>query len=294
MIILGIETSCDETSIGVIKNGSILSNIIYSQNMIHQPFGGIMPELASREHLKKILPSFQEALSKASISAEDIDAIGVTNSPGLKGSLIIGVSFAAGLAYSLKKPLYFINHLYGHIASNFIENIEFPCLGLVISGGHTSLFYIKNYIDFQLIGKTLDDACGEAFDKIARILKLPYPGGPNLEKIARKGNEKKINFPRPYLLKSLNFSFSGIKTAVFYYVKEHGLENSPDIAASFQKAITDTIIRKMSMALEKYPVRNFIFGGGVIQNQYLRDNIMKHFKTKNIKILFPEKKFMYG
>ncbi|MCL5674546.1 MAG: tRNA (adenosine(37)-N6)-threonylcarbamoyltransferase complex transferase subunit TsaD [Candidatus Omnitrophica bacterium] len=289
MIILGIETSCDETSIGIIKGRRILSNIIYSQDIIHQSFGGIVPELASREHLKKILPIFQEALSRASISIDAIDAIGVTNSPGLKGSLIIGISFAAGLAYSLEKPLYFVDHLYGHIASNFIKNVKFPCLGLVVSGGHTSLFYIKNHVDFELVGRTLDDACGEAFDKVARILKLPYPGGPYLEKLACEGNEKKIDFPRPYLHGSLNFSFSGIKTAVFYHVKKEGLENKADVAASFQKTITDTIIKKMSMALEKYPVQNFLFGGGVIQNQYIRDRLREHFEKRNIKILIPEK-----
>ncbi len=289
MIIIGIETSCDETSIGIIKDLKILSNIVYTQDMIHKPFGGIVPELASREHLKKILPIFQKALSKADISIKDIDAIGVTNSPGLKGSLIIGVPFAVGLAYSLKKPLYLIDHLYGHIAPNFLERFEFPCLGLVISGGHTSLFYIKNNVDFQLIGRTLDDACGEAFDKVARILTLPYPGGPNLENLALGGNEKKVNFPRPYLPGSLNFSFSGIKTAVFYHVKKQGLKNSADIAASFQKSITDTIIKKMSMALEKYPVKSFVFGGGVIQNQYMRDKIREYFEKRGIRIFIPEK-----
>jgi len=178
MVIIGIESSCDETGIGILKNGEIIENIVSSQEDIHSKFGGVVPELASRAHLEKIDILFNLFLEKSGINLEDIDFIGVTSHPGLKGSLIVGVSFACGLSLSLKKPLYKVNHLQAHIAANYLkEDIEFPAIGLVISGGHTSFFYLKNHIEFKLIGRTLDDACGEAFDKVGRMLNLPFPGG---------------------------------------------------------------------------------------------------------------------
>ena len=289
MIVIGIETSCDETGIGIISDKKILSNVVASQEDIHSVYGGVVPELASRAHLSRIDNIFKIAIEKNGIKIEDIDLIGVTNHPGLKGSLLVGVSFACGLAYKLKKPIYFVNHLYSHIAVNFLnENIEFPALGLVISGGHTSFFYIENYINFKEIGKTLDDACGETFDKVGRILGLPFPGGPYIEKEAEKGDEKKIRFPVPSNLKDLNFSFSGLKTAVLYYVKKYGKENISDICASFQKTIGDYLCMKIKTSLEKYNVKSFLLGGGVISNQYIQRRIREILKDE-VKVYIPEK-----
>jgi len=289
MIVIGIETSCDETGIGIISDKKILSNVVASQEDIHSVYGGVVPELASRAHLSRIDNIFKIAIEKSGIRIEDIDLIGVTNHPGLKGSLLVGVSFACGLAYKLKKPIYFVNHLYSHIAVNFLnENIEFPALGLVISGGHTSFFYIENYINFKEIGKTLDDACGETFDKVGRILGLPFPGGPYIEKEAEKGDEKKIRFPVPSNLKDLNFSFSGLKTAVLYYVKKYGKENISDICASFQKTVGDYLCMKIKTALKKYNVKSFLLGGGVISNQYIQRKIREILKDE-VKVYIPER-----
>jgi len=290
MIVLGIDTSCDETGVGIIENKKILSNVIASQEDIHSLYGGVVPELASRAHLSRIDNLFKIAVEKSKIKIEDIDLIGVTNHPGLKGSLLVGVSFASGLAYRLRKPLYFINHIYAHIAVNFLnEGIEFPALGLVISGGHTSFFHIENHINFKEIGRTLDDACGETFDKVGRILGLPFPGGPYIEKEAEKGNEKKIKFPVPLISSnSLDFSFSGLKTAIVYYVKKHGKNNICDIAASFQKSVSDLICRKIKIAFKKYNVKSFLLGGGVARNLYLQKRI-KEVTPENIKLFIPEK-----
>lgn len=274
MIVSGIETSCDETSIGIINNREILVNLVASQEKIHSKFGGVVPELASRAHLEKIAILFQQALKKAKIKAVNIDAFGVTNTPGLKGSLLVGVAFTHSLAYSLGKPVYNIDHLYAHISACFIERkISFPALGLVISGGHTNLFLLKSYTKLVLLGKTRDDACGEAFDKVGRMLNLPFPAGAHLEKIASCGNENSIRFPVSYIKDSLDFSFSGIKTAVYYHILKYGLKNPSDIAASFQKAITDSVLAKVDDALKLYPVKYFLFGGGVIRNNYLRKKI---------------------
>jgi N6-L-threonylcarbamoyladenine synthase len=289
MIVIGIETSCDETGIGIISDKKILSNIVASQEDIHSVYGGVVPELASRAHLSRIDNIFKIAIEKSGIRIEDIDLIGVTNHPGLKGSLLVGVSFACGLSYKIKKPIYFINHLHSHIAVNFLnENIEFPALGLVISGGHTSFFYIEDYINFKEIGRTLDDACGETFDKVGRILGLPFPAGPYIEKEAEKGDEKKIRFPVPSNLKDFNFSFSGLKTAVLYYVKKYGKENISDICASFQKTVGDYLCMKIKTALKKYNVKSFLLGGGVISNQYIQRRIREILKDE-VKVYIPEK-----
>jgi len=291
MVIVGIESSCDETGIGILKNGEIIENIVYSQEDIHSKFGGVVPELASRAHLEKIDILFNLTLEKSGIKLEDIDFIGVTSHPGLKGSLIVGVSFACGLSISLRKPIYKINHLHAHIAANYLKkNIEFPAIGLVISGGHTSFFYLKNHIEFKLIGRTLDDACGEAFDKVGRMLNLPFPGGPQIEKYAEKGNENKIKFPVVLLGKnSLDFSFSGLKTAVMYYIKENGLKNIPDVCASFQKSVADTLCIKIERAIKKYNPKALLVGGGVIQNEYIRNRIKKVI-GENLKLFIPPKK----
>ncbi|MGC9066131.1 MAG: tRNA (adenosine(37)-N6)-threonylcarbamoyltransferase complex transferase subunit TsaD [Candidatus Ratteibacteria bacterium] len=289
MFILGIETSCDETSIGIVKDNQLLVNLIASQEKIHACFGGIVPELASRAHLEKIVPIFNVALKRAKVSPEQIDAIGVTNTPGLKGSLMVGVAFANGLGYRLEKPVYNVNHLSAHLAACYFDSfIQFPALGLVISGGHTSLFLLRSHTDMKLIGKTRDDACGEVFDKVGRMLNLPFPGGAYIEKLAQNGNEKRIKFPKAYIKDSLDFSFSGIKTAVYYYISKHGIENSADIAASFQKTMTDSILAKINDAIDLYPVRNFLFGGGVIRNNYMRNRIMDYLARQNIKAIIPE------
>lgn len=290
MIILGIETSCDETGIGLIRENEILANIVASQEDIHSIYGGVVPELASRAHLSRIDNLFKLSLERSKIDLKDIEIIGVTNRPGLKGSLLIGVSFACGLAYKLKKPIYFIDHLQAHLAVNFLKaEVEFPALGLVISGGHTSFFYIKNHISFKEIGRTLDDACGETFDKIGRILGLPFPGGPYIEKEAEMGNENSIKFPIPMpSSESLDFSFSGLKTSVIYYIKKYGKKNIPDICASFQKTIADFISKKIKIAFKKYKVKSFLLGGGVSQNKYLQRRIIENV-PENIKVLIPEK-----
>jgi len=284
MVILGIETSCDETSVGILKNSQLVANLIASQENLHSRFGGIVPEIASRAHLEKIVILFNCALKKAGISSEEIDAIGVTNEPGLKGSLMIGVSFATGLAYALKKPVYHVNHLHAHLAACYLnQNISFPALGLIISGGHTNLYLLRNHTNFHLIGKTRDDACGEVFDKVGRMLNLPFPGGIHVEKLAQKGDEKKLKFPVAYIRNSLDFSFSGIKTAVYYYILKNGIKNPADIAASFQKAITDSIIMKINDAINMFEVKDFLFGGGVIRNEYLRKKITEHLSKKGVR-----------
>ena len=291
MIIIGIETSCDETGIGILENNKLLVNIVASQEDIHSKFGGVVPELASRQHLEKIDILFNIAVEKSKININNINYIGVTSQPGLKGSLIVGVSFASGLSFSLEKPIYKIDHLKGHIAANYFDkNIEFPAIGLVISGGHTSFYYLKNHIDFKLIGRTLDDACGEVFDKVGRMLALPFPGGPQIEKHAKNGDENKIKFPVALISKeSLDFSFSGLKTAVNYYIKKNGLNNIPDICASFQKVIADTLCIKIERAINKYKVKSLLLGGGVVQNEYIRGRIKEKTEGK-IKLFIPEKK----
>jgi len=286
MVIIGIETSCDETSIGILKDSQLAANLIASQETLHSRFGGIVPEIASRAHLEKIAILFRYALEKTGIVSEKIDAIGVTNKPGLKGSLMIGVSFATGLAYALKKPVYHINHLHAHLAACYLnQNISFPALGLIISGGHTNLYLLRDHINLHLLGKTRDDACGEVFDKVGRMLNLPFPGGMHVEKLAQKGDEKKLNFPVAFIKDSFDFSFSGIKTAVYYYIMKHGIKNAPDIAASFQKAITDSIIMKINDAIEMFKVKDFLFGGGVIRNEYLRKKIIEHLSKKGVRAI---------
>lgn len=291
MLILGIETSCDETGIGILKEGEILCNIIATQEDIHSLYGGVVPELASRAHTERIDILFKKAIRESRVKVTDIDYIGVTNTPGLKGALLVGVSFAVGLAYSLGKPLYKVNHIHSHIAANFLESeIEFPALGFVVSGGHTTFFYIKNPVCFEMIGRTLDDACGETFDKVARMLNLGFPGGPYIEKMAEKGDETKIKFPVTLLGKeSLDFSFSGLKTAVLYYIKKNGLKDIPDICASFQKTVGDTLIEKTLRCLEKYKIKSFLLGGGVVQNGYIRKRFQELSEKKGIKLFIPDK-----
>ncbi len=290
MLILGIETSCDETGIGLLKDGRILANTVASQEEIHSAYGGIVPELASRAHVEKIDGLLARAVRLSGIKTDDITCIGVTNRPGLKGSLLVGVSFACGLAYALKVPLYKVNHVHSHLAVNFLSReIEFPAAGLVISGGHTTFFHMRTPVEFSVIGRTLDDACGETFDKVGRMLGLGFPGGPFIESAAKQGDENKIRFPVILLDRdSLDFSFSGLKTAVLYHVKRNGLENVPDICAGFQKAVADTLAEKTLRCLAKCRVKSFVLGGGVTRNAYIRERFRRIAADGRIKLFIPE------
>ncbi|MFW5788209.1 MAG: tRNA (adenosine(37)-N6)-threonylcarbamoyltransferase complex transferase subunit TsaD [Halanaerobiales bacterium] len=296
-IILGIETSCDETSVAIVKNGrQILSNIVSSQMEIHEKYGGVVPEIASRQHMDYIYIACQEALDKAGINLKDIDGIAVVNGPGLKGSLLVGLSFAKAIAFSLNKPFFGINHIEGHIYANFLnhQEIKTPFISLIVSGGHTSLILVTEMGDYQVLGTTRDDAAGEVFDKIAKYLNLGYPGGPVIEKLALKGKKDAINFPRP-LMKApgFDFSFSGLKTAVIYYVKDLVKMKKPleleNICASFQQAVIDTLVHKTLAAAQKHNIGRVALGGGVAANESLREEFSKKAKMKNVSVYFPSK-----
>jgi len=278
MIVLGIETSCDETAAAVCKDGKIISNIV-SQQVIHEKFGGVVPEIASREHDFLLNQIVDRAIEEANIKISDLNAIGVTQGPGLSGTLLTGISFAKGLALGLGIKIIPINHLEGHIFANFLAqpDLEYPFLCLLVSGGHTQIWQIKNINSYILLGETRDDAAGEAFDKGARILGLGYPGGPKIEKKAKKGDPFKIDFPRILLdKKSLDFSFSGLKTSLLYYFdkfEETSKINVSDIAASYQMAIVETLIEKVKRALEKTNYKRCVIAGGVAANTLLREKI---------------------
>jgi len=288
--ILGIETSCDETAAAVVADGRVVkSSVIASQNKLHEKYGGVVPEIASRAHIEKIYPVIAEAIEQAEISKADIDAIAVANQPGLTVALIVGVTAAKTLALAWDKPLIAINHLHAHLQSAIVaeENLQLPAVALIVSGGHTCLYDYQSPLEPKLLGSTIDDAAGEAFDKVATILKLPYPGGPAIEEAAKKGNPDAINFPRSMLGKdSLDFSFSGIKTAVLYYCHGQDMkgQNKVDsmsrseianIAASFQKAIIDVLVRKTMLAAEKIGAKTVLLGGGVAANTQLRDALQQ-------------------
>ncbi|MGI3136087.1 MAG: tRNA (adenosine(37)-N6)-threonylcarbamoyltransferase complex transferase subunit TsaD [Candidatus Phytoplasma vitis] len=291
MIILSIETSCDETSIAVVKDGKdILSNVIFSQIKYHQKFGGVVPELASRKHVEIITLVLAEALRKAQINPREIDLVAVTQGPGLIGSLFAGINAANTFAYIYDKPLIGVNHLIGHIYSSQIENeIKFPSLVLLISGGHTELFYFKNHFQIKEIGTTLDDAVGEIYDKIARTLNLGYPGGPIIEKLALKG-EDLFSFPRPYLKnKNLNFSFSGLKSKIINFINKRKNIDSDinSICASFQSSVADVLITKTKRALNLYPSKDLIIVGGVASNQFLKNQFKNAFPELRLVIPSP-------
>jgi len=294
--ILGIETSCDDTSAAIVDSDfHIHSNIVSSQS-IHVKFGGVVPELASREHIKGILPIVDLALQEAKLTLDDINAIAVSVSPGLIGSLLVGVSFAKGLAYSLGKPLMPVNHILGHIFANFLEHpgINYPFIALVVSGGHTELVKFLSFDDFKILGKTIDDAAGEAFDKIGKVLNIAYPGGPEIDKLASKGNKDYISFPLPMIKRpNYDFSFSGLKTAAALYIKENNinLENDKinDFAASFQNAIVRTLFIKTVNAIQKYDIKNLLLAGGVAANSELRKVFHDYAKENNINVFYPSK-----
>ena len=282
MVILGIDTSCDDTSAGVMTDDvKILSSVVHSQVQLHHPYGGVVPELASREHLGKINTVVDQAMEKAGITRKDLHGIAVTVGPGLIGSLLVGLYFAKAFSYTLKIPYVGINHLEGHILSIFLEETtpSFPFVVLTVSGGHTTLYHVEGIGRYTPLGQTLDDAAGEAFDKVAKILGLGYPGGGVIEKLARSGNRDRIRFPRAHLgPDSLDFSFSGLKTAVALYVKkwqQNGRKepSMEDIAASFQEAVVDVLAEKTIAAAEKTKVHSVVVAGGVACNQALRDRV---------------------
>ena len=295
--ILGIESSCDETSVSVVKNGrEVLSNVINSQVPIHEKFGGVVPEIASRNHTEAISSVTKNALKDANISFEDIDAISVTYGPGLVGALLVGVSYAKALSYALNKPLVPVNHLQGHIAANYItyKELKPPFLCLLISGGNTHLVHIKDYTDFEILGSTRDDAIGEAYDKVARVIGLNYPGGPKIDKMAKEG-EANIELPKTHL-ENLDFSFSGIKTAVLNLNHKNPDINKANLCASFEKATTDILLENTLKAVKyinKENVNNInqlVLAGGVSANSYIRKQFEDFGKRNNLKVYFPELK----
>jgi N6-L-threonylcarbamoyladenine synthase len=303
MLILGIETSCDDTAAAVVEDGNrILSSVVSTQDDIHEKYGGIVPELASRRHIEMIIPVVETALSKAGVEIADIDAIGVTKGPGLVGSLLIGLSYAKALSYTLKIPYVGVNHLEAHPLAAFLKGgggdfadsqPEFPFIALLVSGGHTALLKFDSFLDFTLLGQTRDDAAGEAFDKVSKLLGLGFPGGAVIDSQAKDGDAKSIPFTRPYLSKgSLEFSFSGLKTAVRNHVM--GLETKPagqeinDICAGFQEAVVDVLVRKVEWAVEETGVGAVVAAGGVACNSRLRSRLKVMAEERGLKLCIPE------
>lgn len=283
--LVAIETSCDDTSVAVLnENGDVVSNVVSSQLAAHKPYGGVVPEIASREHLKNLPFVFDEALKEAKIKVKEISAVASTMGPGLLGSVLVGFSFAKSLSYALKVPYYGINHIEAHLTSPWIEerNLPFPSLVLVVSGGHSHLFLVKNFEEFYLVSATRDDAAGEAFDKIGKKLKIPYAQGPVIDRLARKGNSSSFNFPLPRMKRGNDFSFSGLKTAFIFTLEKNGLfldnfneENLPDwvydILASFEKSVVDHLIERTEKAVKRYSPKSIAIAGGVAANTLLRE-----------------------
>ena len=295
ILILAIESSCDETAAAVVKNGrQVLSNVISSQIDLHKLYGGVVPEIASRKHIEKINQVIEEALENAEVTLDDIDAIGVTYGPGLVGALLVGVAEAKAIAYAKKLPLVGVHHIEGHISANYIENLELepPFLCLVVSGGHTHLVCVKDYGTYEILGRTRDDAAGEAFDKVARAIGLGYPGGPKIDKLSKEGDPDAIPFPRAHSEDSpYEVSFSGGKSAVINYrkgCKMKGIEyNRADIAASFQKAVTDVLVDNAMHAVKEYGLNKFAIAGGVASNSSLRAAMKQACEKNEIEFYYP-------
>jgi N6-L-threonylcarbamoyladenine synthase len=304
-VYLGIESSCDETSIAFVRDGKeILAHDIASQAKLHAPFHGVVPELASRAHLQNIFPLLEEVSRRSGISLKEIDGLGVTSQPGLLGALLVGVSVAKALAFTLQKPLYGVHHIYGHIYATHLEHeVPYPYLSLVVSGGHTALYLVHAPLDLTLLGKTVDDAAGESFDKVAKILGLGYPGGPLIDRLSKEGNPTAYSFPRTHQKKKqkagqnpLNFSFSGLKTAVLYQLfgQDQTQNSSPkipfstaDVAASFQEAVVDTLVQKSLLALEQYSLKRMTLVGGVACNSRLRAKLKSALCEKQCTLYYP-------
>ncbi|MFA5145105.1 MAG: tRNA (adenosine(37)-N6)-threonylcarbamoyltransferase complex transferase subunit TsaD [Candidatus Omnitrophota bacterium] len=294
MNVLGIETSCDETSVSVVENGrKVLSNKVSSSLAFHKKYGGVVPEIASRMQLETITEVAEAAVKESGVTLKGIGMVSVTSGPGLLGSLLTGISFAKSVSLSLGVPLLGVNHVYSHIYANFLNRqaIMFPFVALVVSGGHTSLFCVKDFDKMETLGEARDDACGEAFDKVAKILGLGYPGGPIIEKLAKEGDSNKIKFRCSGTEGELDFSFSGIKTAVLYLTKgrQLSLADKKDIAASFQKAVVDALIRKSLLACKIKKVNKIVVGGGVAANNKLRETLREAAKDAGRECYFPSK-----
>ena len=295
IFILAIESSCDETAAAVVKNGrEVLSNVISSQIELHKLYGGVVPEIASRKHIEKINQVIEEALSDAKMTLDDIDAIGVTYGPGLVGALLVGVAEAKAIAYAKNLPLVGVHHIEGHILANFIENkeLEPPFICLVVSGGHTHLVCVKDYGTYEIIGRTRDDAAGEAFDKVARAIGLGYPGGPKIEKLSKEGNPEAIAFPRAKIEGfQYDFSFSGVKSAVLNYINGCQMKGETyveaDIAASFQKAVIDVLVGNAMHAVKEYGLNKFAIAGGVASNGTLREAMREACEENGIEFYHP-------
>ena len=297
IIILGIESSCDDTSAAISRNGNILANLVANQE-VHSSYGGVVPELASRAHQQNILPVVHQAIELANIDKEQLSAIAFTRGPGLLGSLLVGTSFAKALAMGLNIPLIEVNHMQAHVMSHFIpdgENAvpEFPFLCLTVSGGHTELVLVKDVLRMEVVGRTKDDAIGEAFDKAAKILNLAYPGGPLIDELAKEGNAQAFQFPKPNI-PELDYSFSGMKTAFLYFIRDQVgdspsfvEENLADICASYQKALIDAVMGKLIKAVEKYKVNHFGIAGGVAANSHLRNRVEEMGLEKGLQVSIP-------
>ncbi len=289
IVCLGIETSCDETSVAIVKNGrEVISNVISTQIDIHKKYGGVVPEIASRNHVENITFVVKEALQKANINLTDIDIIACTYGPGLVGALLVGLSTAKAMAYALKKPLVGVHHIEGHIAANYITHKELtpPYLCLVVSGGHSHLVYVKDYTKFEILGKTRDDAVGEAFDKVSRTIGLGYPGGPVIDAKAKEGKPI-YKLPRTHF-ENLDFSFSGVKTAVINLVNKEKELNINDLCASFEEAVTDVLVENVLKAVEQIKVSKIAIAGGVSANSYLRSRMQKIGAMHNLKVYYPD------
>lgn len=303
MLILGIESSCDETAAAVVKDGrEILSSVISSQIDLHRPYGGVVPELASREHLEKIEPIVNEAVKQANISLKELDAIAVTQGPGLIGSLLVGVNYAKALAFGLDIPIFGVNHIEGHVYSVNFENpnVEFPAFALIVSGGHTNLFYLPEEGKYKVVARTRDDAAGEAFDKVGKMLNLGYPGGPIIEKLAREGDKNKIKFPIAKISDGRpDYSFSGLKTAVARYVRENNIQpilqgesisqEIKDLCASFQDTVIRSLLKSVEKLADEFNPKTFIVAGGVACNGALKEASEKLGKKLNLPVYFPSK-----
>ncbi len=298
MRILAIETSCDDTGAAVLLNGrKILSNVVSSQVSIHQKYGGVVPELASRRHIESIVPIVSQALEEAKVTLSEIDGIAVTHGPGLVGSLLVGLSFAKSLSFARGIPFIGVNHIEGHLSAVFLEkdSPRFPFIGLVVSGGHTSLFRVDGFGKHKRLGQTRDDAAGEAFDKVAKLVGLGYPGGPIIDELSKQGNPKAIRFPRPFLGKnSLDFSFSGLKTSVVNYVRSHpelqgGYPEDlvRDIVSSFQEAVVEVLVKKTLQAAQYQELKRVVLSGGVAANCRFREKIREEASEKKIKVYLP-------
>lgn len=302
VIILGIESSCDDTSAAIIKDGVLMSNVIASQK-VHEAYGGVVPELASRAHQQNIVPVVSEAIKQAGIKKEDINGIAFTRGPGLLGSLLVGTSFAKGLSLALEIPLLDVNHLHGHVLSHFIkedENTEvpeFPYLCLLVSGGNSQIIKVNSPTDMEVLGQTIDDAAGEAFDKCAKVMGLPYPGGPYIDKLAAEGNAERFKFSKPHI-KGLDYSFSGLKTSFLYTLRDEKKinpnfveENMADLAASLQKTIIDILMDKFSKAVKETGINTVAIGGGVSANSGVRNAVDDFCKKRGIKAFIPKRSF---